>query len=81
MEDMGGWTVTDHLLATLIDAVGAASHHALIGPHADPKQLRKVKPPDRLPRPGAQKKQRRRATSDDMKRVFGGSAAYRPREG
>lgn len=76
-----GWTVTDHLLATAIDALGVVSHHALVGPHADPKKLRSIKPPPRMPRPGAHEaKPRRRATSDDLKRIFGGAAAYRPKE-
>lgn len=80
MPDMGGWTTTDHLLATVVDALGVVGHNALIGPHADPKKLRKVKPPDRFPRPGHHKP-RRKASSEDLKAMFGGGEiAYRPKE-
>lgn len=78
---MAGWTLTDHLLASVVDAVQGVGYSALIGPHADPKKLRGVKPPPPVHRPGAQtKRPRRRATSDDYKRIFGGSAAYQPKE-
>jgi hypothetical protein len=77
--ELGGWTITDHLLASAIDALGVVSYHALVGPHADPKKLRGVKPPPRITRPGV-RPERRKATSDDLKRMFGGAAAYRPKE-
>lgn len=83
MEEFGGWTITDHLLASVVDALGVVSHNALVGPHADPKKLRSIKPPDRFPRPGAaqrRKPKRRRASSDDLKRMFAGAAQYRPKE-
>jgi hypothetical protein len=83
MEGMGGWTITDHLLASVIDQLRAVSYNALVGPHADPKRLRKLKPPERFPRPAEEKRRKRRkATSEDLKRMFGdgGSVAYRPRE-
>lgn len=81
MPDLAGWTLTDHLLASVIDAVRETSHSALIGSHVDPKKLRKLKPPTPLPRPGERHRRARpRASSDDLKRIFGGSAAYRPRE-
>lgn len=79
MPEHGGWTVTDHLLALVVDSLGITAYNALLGPHADPKKLRRVKPPERLPRPGA-RPQRRRASSDDLKRMFGAGASYRPRE-
>lgn len=77
---MGGWTITDHLLASVIDGLGVVGYHALVGPHADPKKLRSVKPPERTYRPGTHaRRQRRKATSEDLKRMFGGHASYRPR--
>ena len=83
--DMGGWTVTDHLLASAVDLLGIVSYHALVGPHADPKKLRSLKPPQQFPRPGQdgqpRRRQKRKATSADLQRMFGGSTAYRPREG
>ena len=79
-DEHGGWTVTDHLLATVIDALGAVGYYSLVGPHVDPKRLRSVKPPQRMHRPGdeARKRRRRQATSDDLKQIFGGATAYRP---
>jgi len=76
--DLGGWTVTDHLLATTVDALGVVAWNALVGPHADPKKLRRLKPPERLARPGAQpeRKQRRKATSADLRELFGSSTSY-----
>lgn len=74
--------MTDHLLATVIDAVGVAGYHALLGPHVDPKKLRSVKPPEPMTRPGVaarRRHHRRKATADDLKQIFGGGAtAYRP---
>lgn len=75
---LAGWTLTDHLLATIVDQLSVVAHHALVGPHADPKKLRNLKPPKPVERPHAPRK-RRRATSEDMKRMFGGGAAYRPK--
>lgn len=79
LPEHAGWTLTDHLLASVIDTLGVVAFNALVGPHADPKRLKKLKPPERLPRPGH--RPRRRASSDDLKRMFGGAVAYRPREG
>lgn len=81
LPEHAGWTITDHLLASVIDTLGVVSHNVLVGPHADPKKLRKIKPPERVPRPSLRKPPRRRkATSDDLKRMFGGAAAFRPKE-
>lgn len=80
MDELGGWTLTDHLLASVVDALHEVGYSALIGPHVDPKKLRKVKPPEPVTRPGA-RRQRRQASSEDLKRKFGGAAVYRPREG
>jgi hypothetical protein len=79
MPELGGWTLTDHLLASVVDALQVVAVNALVGPHADPKRLKRLKPPTPVQRPHAQR-QRRKATSDDYKRMFGGAAAYRPRE-
>lgn len=78
MPEHGGWTLTDHLLASAVDVLGVVAHNALVGPHADPKKLRRIKPPERLPRPS--RPRRRQASTDDLKRMFGKSVAYRPRE-
>ncbi len=66
----GQWSRVEHLLATIVDALGVVSHHALVGSHIDPKKLRSVKPPNPLPRPGGQRRPRRKATSGDLRRVF-----------
>jgi hypothetical protein len=82
MEGMGGWTITDHLLASVVDSLGTVAYNALLGPHVDPKKLRGVKPPQPMDRPSTthQRRERRKATSEDLKRMFGGGAAYRPKE-
>lgn len=84
MDEMGGWTVSDHLLATIADRLGVVAYNALVGSHADPKKLRRAKPPEPIPRPTTphhRPRPRRRATSDDLKAMFGGgSVAYRPKE-
>lgn len=76
MPEMAGWTLTDHLIASVVDALRDVSYSALVGPHADPKKLRKIKPPEPVPRPGTHGRPRKRASSDDLKRIFGGAAAY-----
>lgn len=76
MDEYGGWTVSDHLLASTVDALGMVAYSALVGPHADPRKLRSMKPPKPMMRPGMAKP-RRRATSDDLKRLFGDGAVYR----
>ena len=81
--ELGGWTVTDHLLASVIDTLGVVSYNALVGPHADPKKLRQVKPAEAIPRPGKaqrQRTQRRRATADDLKTMFAGATAFAGKE-
>ena len=83
MDEHGGWTTTDHLLASIVDSLGIVQYHALVGPHADPKRLRSVKPPQRIPRPGhhqQEQRKKRKATSEELREIFGG-AQYRPREG
>lgn len=83
MDEMGGWTVSDHLLATIADRLGVVAYNALVGPHADPKKLRRAKPPKPVTRPSVphhRHRPRRRATSDDLKAIFGGgSVAYSPK--
>lgn len=79
MPELAGWTLTDHLLASVIDAVHQTSHSALIGPHVDPKKLRKLKPPTPVQRPAAHRR-KRRATSDDLKQLAGAAAVYAPEE-
>lgn len=80
MDGMGGWTLTDHLLASVIDGLGVVAYNSLVGPHADPRRLRRIKPPATFPRPTTtHRRQRRKATSEDLKAMFGGGV-YRPKE-
>lgn len=66
------WTTTDELLAQLIemsDAVGLR-HLSALGAKRLPK-------PYRVPRPFAPPKPaRRKATSEDLRRMFGGAIRY-----
>lgn len=58
--DLAGWTLTDHLLASLIEVVDAAGYRALL------PYLKKGKPPPepvKVPRPGAAPPKRPRGTS------------------
>lgn len=71
--ELGGWTVTDHLIASLIEVTDAAAWRSLL-PH-----LKKgFKPqPITVPRPGQHTQRRskkRKATSADLKEIFGGGA-------
>jgi hypothetical protein len=71
------WGVSEHLLASLIEVVDAVSWRPVL-PHVKRgwKQPKAVQ----VPRPHQQERsRRRRATSEDLKRIFGGGA-YRPRE-
>ena len=67
------WTRPEHMLASVIDSLGVVSHHALMGPHADPKKLRSVKPPKPIERPGLQRRKKRKATTEELRELFGGS--------
>lgn len=62
------WTRTDELVASLIEVVDASGWR-VVSPHLE-KGARTPKPL-RVPRPG-QRRQKRKATSDDLKRMFGG---------
>lgn len=55
------WTRTEELLASVVDLLGLVAYHALIGPHVDPKALKRMKPPEPMPRPG--QKRRKRGTT------------------
>lgn len=57
------WTRTEMLLATVVDLLQLVAHNALIGPHVDPKALRKLKAPEPLERPGVSSKRHRRGTT------------------
>lgn len=62
------WTRVEHLLASIIDALGVVAYNALVGPHADPKRLRRVKPPTPIARPGV--RHRRRASGAETAAFF-----------
>lgn len=73
MPDSGGWTITDHLLATVVDMLGQTAHSALIGPHLDPKKLRGMKRPEPMRRPGSPApapKARTRMTIAELEATF-----------
>lgn len=63
-----GWTRTDELLASLIEMVDDTGWRA-VSPY-----LKKSAKPKRVvvPRPGVKRRHRRKATADDLKRMFGG---------
>lgn len=75
------WGVSDYLLATLIEVTDAVSWRPVM-PHA--KKGWKPPKPIEVPRPalGAagepKKKKRRKATSEDLARMFGEAAQYAP---
>lgn len=72
------WSRTEHLLATIADALGIVGYNALVGPHVDPKSLRQTRPPEPLPRPGVQAPKKRRGTTlGELKKMMsrGGSDA------
>ena len=73
------WTRTEHLLANVSDLLGVVAYNALMGPHADPKKLRRMKPPKPMARPGLTPRKRRKATSEDLMQIFG-SGHHRPQE-
>ncbi|MBW1600900.1 hypothetical protein JJV70_02035 [Streptomyces sp. JJ66] len=53
-----GWTVDQHLLATVADSVRELTHLTLVV-NADPKKRRQIKPPDPIPRPGVKPREQR----------------------
>lgn len=63
------WTRVEHLLASIADACAVIAHNSLIGPHADPKKLRSIKPPKPIPRPGEPKK-KRKPTGAELREVL-----------
>lgn len=66
------WTRTDELIASLIEVVDASAWR-VVSPHL--KKGTRPPTPLRVPRPGQpQRRHRRKATSDDLKRLFGGGA-------
>lgn len=69
------WTQTHELLASLIeveDRVGLR-HLSALGAKRLPKPLD-------IPRPYKPKPKRRKATADDLKKMFGGTVRYVPKE-
>lgn len=74
------WTRSEHLIATVVDAVQIAAYNALVGPHADPKKLRNVKAPKPIERPHLRRK-KRKATVAEMVELFGaGGHVVNPKE-
>lgn len=74
--ELGGWTTTDHLLALLIEVVDAAGWRAVL-----PHMKKGARPtPITVPRPASPPEPKRRATSDDLVRMFAGTAVYAPKE-
>ena len=67
------WTREEHFLAAIVDALGLTGHYALVGPHVDPKKLRTVKPPKPMPRPGQERRKKRKATPEELRELFMGS--------
>lgn len=52
------WTRTEELLATCADLLQVVAYNALVGPHVDPKALKKLKPAAPLDRPGMRRRRR-----------------------
>lgn len=73
---IAGWGVTEHLLAHMTDVLGVVAHNALIGPHVDPKALKKVKPLEPFPRPGVPRNRRRRGSTLSELAALGGVTRY-----
>lgn len=64
------WTRTDELVASLIEVVDASAWR-VVSPHL--KKGARPPKPLRVPRPGQpQRRHRRKATAEDLKRLFGG---------
>lgn len=65
------WTRIEHLLASILDACTATSYNALVGPHLDPKKLKRLRPPKPIPRPGEEAtRKKRKATSAELRQVL-----------
>lgn len=52
------WTRTEHLLATVVDLLGEIRHAVLIAPHVATKDVRRMKPPEPIERPGMRRRKR-----------------------
>ena len=75
--EAANWTQTHELLATLIEVTDAVHLRHL---SAITKRGTRLPKPLSITRPNVKPKQRRKATADDLKKIFGGAVRYVPKE-
>lgn len=65
-DQFGPWSLTDYLLAAVVDAVRINSHYFVMA-HSDPSKGAPPKAPDLVPRPGASKTKKKPRLSAEQR--------------